>query len=90
MKFLYDSGLKMSEIARLLNVSRQYIHQQITDYKSFSDSGLTYAKFPRLSIGKCEKCKTRAKAAHHIDGDSRNNDIKNLMPLCRICHILIH
>lgn len=27
---------------------------------------------------------------HHIDQDSKNHDLKNLMPLCKPCHKLIH
>jgi hypothetical protein len=27
---------------------------------------------------------------HHIDGDRTNNQLKNLIPICRYCHIGIH
>jgi len=27
---------------------------------------------------------------HHIDGDRGNNDIENLIPLCRDCHSTVH
>lgn len=27
---------------------------------------------------------------HHIDGDRENNDLENLMPVCRGCHKCIH
>lgn len=27
---------------------------------------------------------------HHIDGDRTNNQLKNLVPVCRYCHIGIH
>jgi len=27
---------------------------------------------------------------HHIDGDRTNNQLKNLIPVCRYCHIGIH
>lgn len=27
---------------------------------------------------------------HHIDGDRANNQLKNLIPVCRYCHIGIH
>ena len=27
---------------------------------------------------------------HHIDGDATNNNIENLIPLCRSCHKKVH
>jgi hypothetical protein len=45
---------------------------------------------------KCQKCgSTRLICVHHIDGTGRgskihNNDLDNLVTLCRNCHIKIH
>ncbi len=42
---------------------------------------------------KCSWCETEDKrvlAAHHVDGDHKNNDIKNLAWLCHNCHHLVH
>ena len=41
---------------------------------------------------KCELCnyKSLSNEVHHIDHDSRNNNIENLMLLCKRCHAIIH
>lgn len=40
---------------------------------------------------KCEKCSSeRYLVVHHIDEDSTNNKIENLMVVCRSCHQKIH
>jgi len=55
----------------------------------------TYRRIIRRS-GLSEQCKqcgiidTRVLIVHHIDHDRTNNNIKNLMWLCRNCHYLIH
>jgi len=41
----------------------------------------------------CSSCKTkdeRVLVAHHKDCDRKNNNLKNLLWLCRNCHYLIH
>ena len=40
--------------------------------------------------GKCAKCGKRYKEVHHIDVDKTNNELSNLIPLCRKCHIATH
>lgn len=47
--------------------------------------------------GNCKFCGVKAQVIHHIDGngDPRdksilNNDINNLVPLCRACHARLH
>jgi IS30 family transposase len=39
---------------------------------------------------KCDKCDNIAVLLHHIDGDTRNNELFNLLPLCRCCHTRLH
>lgn len=41
---------------------------------------------------KCKKCKKETDPIifHHIDGDSNNNQIDNIMPLCASCHGKAH
>ena len=34
----------------------------------------------------CEVCKKRAVDIHHVDYNRKNNDIDNLIALCRGCH----
>lgn len=39
----------------------------------------------------CELCgSTTSIVAHHIDGDRENNELDNLLPVCRSCHTSIH
>jgi len=38
----------------------------------------------------CRVCGNRGRDVHHIDSDSRNNDLKNLCFLCRSCHKKVH
>ena len=41
----------------------------------------------------CTLCKTsdkRVLAAHHLDGDRKNVELKNLIWLCWNCHFLVH
>lgn len=40
---------------------------------------------------RCDLCGSEVNVvAHHIDGDRSNNDLGNLMPVCRSCHNSIH
>lgn len=40
---------------------------------------------------KCQNCRTMDDlVVHHIDNDKHNNDIDNLVTLCRSCHTLRH
>lgn len=44
-----------------------------------------------LRKDKCEKCgKTGKLDIHHIDENPNNNNLENLMCLCRSCHMKIH
>jgi hypothetical protein len=39
----------------------------------------------------CYNCSSTTQIeVHHIDGDRSNNDLKNLIPLCRDCHSFVH
>lgn len=40
---------------------------------------------------RCQECRsTESIVVHHIDGDQRNNELDNLMPLCQSCHVRVH
>jgi len=66
------------EIANVFKVSRQRIHQIYKDYKTLDSykniDGLKYSCFI------CGKKKNLE--IHHIDGDTHNNDLNNLVCLC--------
>lgn len=36
---------------------------------------------------KCVLCDSKGEEVHHIDEDWRNNDLRNLITLCKPCHI---
>ena len=38
----------------------------------------------------CEVCGAKAVDIHHIDNDRKNNDITNLIAVCRDCHFHAH
>jgi 5-methylcytosine-specific restriction endonuclease McrA len=39
---------------------------------------------------KCYFCNKKSQVIHHINGDRKENNSKNLIPLCRSCHNKIH
>lgn len=93
---------KQSEIASIMGVSKQRINQILTGYKTVGSMYLQYKpKFRRHknSIANrietmldkpCKICDEPARVIHHIDHNSHNNDIKNLLALCIKCHQRIH
>lgn len=64
-------------------------------HKNYIDGNSSYKTILNRSGGLkiCTLCKTddkRVLAVHHIDGNHRNNDVKNLSWLCHNCHHLVH
>lgn len=82
-------GKKYREIAEILKVSHQRVHQIITGYKSFSQTSLSYKNFPQLRLN-CAICNKRSEVTHHKDGNSHNNKEDNLVSLCKKCHNRVH
>jgi len=39
---------------------------------------------------KCAHCNKIAQILHHKDKDTDNNTLKNLLPLCKSCHMILH
>jgi hypothetical protein len=40
---------------------------------------------------RCSECGSTSNiVVHHVDGDRSNNDLANLIPLCRSCHSKVH
>jgi hypothetical protein len=38
----------------------------------------------------CVRCGGKPQDVHHVDGDRKNNELDNLMTLCRSCHMKEH
>lgn len=54
---------------------------------------MDFIKFRRIIVNKyeCENCSTeKAVDVHHIDKDKKNNNLKNLLLVCKQCHLDIH
>lgn len=88
----YEKVGNYTAVAREFGLSKQRVHQIVTGYRSASVKVLGAKKYRQLmSITKCQLCnKKRAKETHHIDKDSRNNSIENLIRVCGSCHTLTH
>ena len=89
VKKLVNNGCSYAEAGRILNISRQRVHQLYKGYKSFSSNALSYGNI-KFKVDICQRCRKRGVLIHHIDGDSSNNNSSNLMPLCHRCHVIIH
>jgi len=55
----------------------------------FKHFGIKYNESGEHDFIKCEVCSRKAVDIHHIEGRG-NNDIKNLIALCRRCHDEVH
>lgn len=75
------------QIAEIMGVSRQRIHQILKDYIS---GGYRSRKKLRILNGGCKICHEKATILHHIDHNSHNNKLKNLLPVCIKCHHRLH
>lgn len=42
----------------------------------------------RVPLHRCERCGARAIDRHHVDGDTGNNSLGNVVCLCRRCHMI--
>ena len=86
---LYENRYGFTDIGMIFKVSRQYIHQIITGYRSLSTR--TNGGVGELLAGKrCAMCGKVAINFHHIDKNAQNNSPLNLLPLCGTCHKIIH
>jgi len=53
--------------------------------------GGNYLKVLERDNFKCQNCyKMVSLCVHHKDGNKKNNDIENLITLCKRCHRLVH
>jgi hypothetical protein len=90
---LYAQTKSYAVVGKMMGISRQRVHQLVTGYNSSgfatSQRGNLYDKI-YLSEEKnrvCMVCFSQPfEHFHHKDGNTKNNNIKNLLPVCRSCH----
>lgn len=102
MQQLRIKGLSYQSIAKLFQISRQRVHQILSEIPT--DGSLEKKTFKRLfeeierrDNHQCqwgEKCKEKVREedllVHHIDFNNKNNDSNNLITLCKNCHLYFH
>ncbi len=77
---------KQVEIARIMGVSRQRIHQILKNYKTIKYT----KKIKKILENRCKICQNSSQMLHHIDNNPHNNDLKNIIPVCSQCHGKLH
>jgi len=93
-ELFFGDNLSLTDIGKILDVSRQRVHQILRNLKCGEGGNIPKAKRKeiRKRDKKCVHCKTYKKnmVIHHIDQNKRNNSSNNLMLVCRSCHTKIH
>ncbi len=88
---LYKNGHGFTQIALKMGVSRQRIHQIVTNYKNFGIKRFNKKEKKELNKKKiCEICRQPAINFHHKDRDNDNDSIENLLAVCKKCHYELH
>lgn len=96
-----ELNFSYAETSRFFGISRQRVHQIVKGYRSFATahahSTYVYKGNKRWGLkskvwfDNCRVCyKNKTIAVHHIDGNSRNNNIDNLVSVCLKCHHSFH
>lgn len=90
----FNAGIKQADLGRKYNLSRARIGQIVHGYKTIKIKKLKYHVFIR-DKNQCtlkEKCKGQKLELniHHLDQNSKNNNIDNLITLCDKCHAFVH
>lgn len=84
---LHNNGHSYASISRTMSVSRQRIHQIVKGYKNI---GRGNRKEKYKDFNKCSVCGDKAIHLHHKDRDNTNDEVKNLLAVCKRCHIRLH
>jgi hypothetical protein len=94
---LRAQGLSYGSISKMVGVSRARVHQICSGYHSKKNPFIKKFIFKRddYSCQWGEKCKNKDTPIekliiHHIDFNDKNNDTKNLITLCNLCHASFH
>lgn len=87
----YSENHSYSATGRIFGVSRQYIHQIVTGYRTLEPKGKGRLIRQQAWTPLCKVCnEKKTQALHHKDGDVTNNTVDNLLPVCIGCHNGIH
>lgn len=89
-KQLFSQGIKQVEIARILNISAQRVHQIVKEYKPKNFNTTLGRMWTIQDECPCELCGKRKVELHHRDYNNSNTDISNIQPLCKKCHYMVH
>lgn len=96
IKLYNTNNFSQSQIARIFNVSPQYINQIVRKQTKNLTNNIKYQILKRDNF-QCQfgfKCLPYYKQPnliiHHIDSDHNNENYKNLITLCEKCHIHFH
>ena len=88
---IYDKTQSYAKTARIMGVSRQRIHQLLTNYHNTGRESRNTRYRVLLDGKKCSICLFAfAVILHHKDGSNRNDNIDNLQAVCRKCHKILH
>lgn len=85
---MYERGDTQAVISRTFKISRSRIQQILTGYKLIPNK--LKEEFKKKLAKKCFFCEKPRQHIHHIDHNSSNNILENLMPLCITHHGQIH
>ena len=79
------------------NRPRKFCSIECKNEMRLKNSNPRYVKWQKIRAaikaehGQCTKCgATENLHVHHIDHDTKNNDVENLIVLCQSCHIKYH
>lgn len=99
MTHLRREGLSCAQIGKLFGVSRQRVHQNTSGYQRLNHSGrhkngwyaVLKSQVYERDHHTCQHCSsTESLIVHHIDNDDNNNEVGNLLTLCKSCHLVLH
>lgn len=81
-----------TKVALIFGLSKQRIHQIVTNYNFTGRGHKRSRKIAKLydNLGNCIDCGKKAKVLHHIDFINEHDDLFNLAPLCNKCHTKRH
>src|SRR3990167_9451099 len=90
IKSLREEKKTYKEIGRIMNISRQRVHQIFKNYRNDLPAKIKKYIFNKYN-NKCAGClSSKSLHIHHIDKNKKNDKLENLILLCVNCHKEIH